>query len=172
LRRPDQLPTKFASKPVSAEFMQGLEVLENKVYPLQGATVKGQSRDPRLAFQVATGLGTGTGTVCYYEHVATIRHVPTQTFFIVFRQTKDAQLLEQSDPVKYPKWLMEHAVKNAELTVYIHMAMPNAPAILKSGVSSIDEWLDPIPNELTFNSIAKFCLTKGIFTEQMYGSIR
>jgi hypothetical protein len=109
--------------------------------------------------------------VCYYEHLATIRHTATGTYFIVFRQTKDAQLMEQQDPIKYPKWLMEGAVKDAELSVFIHMAKPNAVKLLAKGVGNIGEWLDEITNRSTFDTLAWYCLHKGIFTEQMYGSI-
>jgi hypothetical protein len=79
-------------------------------------------------------------------------------------------MLEQADPVKYPKWLMDHPVKGDELSIYIHIAKPNAPALLKQGVSSIADWLDPVPNELTFNSLAWFALKSGCMTEKMYGS--
>ena len=162
-------PTKLASKPVNLEFIHGLEVMENEVYPLQGATGVRQSRDSRLATFVGAGVPQGN-TVCYYEHMTTIRHTPTSTYYIVFRETKDAQLLQQADPLKYPKWLMDHPVKDDERTVYIHMAKPDAPARLKKGVSSIADWLDEIPNPLTFDSLAWFLLKSGLWTEKMYGS--
>ena len=167
---PGQPPTKFASKQVNLEFIQGLEVMENEVYPLQGATGERQSRDSRLSTFVGAGLSQGS-TVCYYEHMTTVRHTPTGTYYIVFRETKDAQLAQQSDPIKYPKWLMNHPVKDDERSVYIHMAKPNAQALLRKGVSSIADWLDEIPNAQTFNDISWFLLKSGIFTEKMYGSI-
>jgi len=83
----------------------------------------------------------------------------------------DAILIQQQDPIKYPKWLHDSAVKQAERSVYIHMAKPNARRLLAAGVSNHQEWLDEITNEKTYNSIALFLLKAGLFTEQMYGSI-
>jgi hypothetical protein len=103
--------------------------------------------------------------------MTTVRHTPTGTYYVIFRETKDAQLAQQSDPAKYPKWLMNHPVKDDERSVYIHMAKPNAQALLRKGVSSIADWLDEIPNAQTFNDISWFLLKSGIFTEKMYGSI-
>jgi hypothetical protein len=79
--------------------------------------------------------------------------------------------MEQADPIKYPKWLMHDPVKDAELSVFIHMAKPNAVKLLKSGVGNHGEWLDEISNRSTFDTLAWFALRAGIFTEQMYGSI-
>ena len=81
-------------------------------------------------------------------------------------------MMEQADPIKYPKWLMDHDVKSGELSIYIHIAKPNAVKLLAAGVSSIADWLDEIPNELTFNSLAWFALKSGVMTEKMYGSFR
>ena len=99
--------------------------------------------------------------VCYYEHMTTIRHKKTGSLYIVFRETRDAQLAQQNDLTRYPKWLMDHAVKDDERSVYIHIAKPNAVQLLKKGVSNIGEWLDPISEQWQFDTIAYFLLKSG-----------
>lgn len=159
----------LGSKPVNNEFMQGLVVEENQIYPLQGATGVRPGRDPRLVTYVGANMST-SNMICYYEHMTTISHKPTGTYYIIFRETKDAQLVQQADPVKYPKWLMNHPVKDDERSVFIHIAKPNAVALLKKGVSTIGDWLDEITNPTTFNTLALFALNSGCMTEKMYGS--
>jgi hypothetical protein len=65
----------MASKPVNVAFIEGLEVLENETYPLQGVTGVRSGKDSRLANFVGAGMPQGN-TVCYYEHMTTIRHTP------------------------------------------------------------------------------------------------
>ena len=168
------LPDKLASRHVNSEYLQDLEVLENQVYPLQGASGPRSTRDPRLQMFVGAPMAklNELDMVCYYEHMTTLRHKKTGTLYVIFRETRDAQMAQQNDPVKYPKWLMDHAVKDDERAIYIHIAKPNAVQLLKKGVSNIGEWLDPISEPWQFDAIAYFLLKSGLWTEKMYGSFR
>jgi hypothetical protein len=167
------VPNKFASRQVRPEFIQGLELVSNKVYDLPGAVFERRGeRDPRLGTAISVGLGE-TNKVCFYEHIATVRHRPTNVFYVIFKETADALLARQKDEEKYPKWLMDHPVKQTERSIFIHIAKPDAAKLIRSGrVSNIGDWLDAIGDQWIFDSIAYFLLQQHVFTEQMYGTIR
>ena len=50
------LPDKLASRHVNSDYLQDLEVLENQVYPLQGASGSRSQRDPRLQMFVGAAM--------------------------------------------------------------------------------------------------------------------
>ena len=168
-----QVPTKFASQQVQPEFLDGLEMVSNKIYDLPGAVFdrKG-SRDARLGAGISVGLGD-TNKVCYYEHVATIRQKSTGIFFVCFRETMDAILEQQKDPIKFPKWLMNDPKKDTERCVFIHVAKPNSAELIRTGrISTHQDWLDPITDEVAFNGVAYFLLKNRVIDEKMYRSIK
>src|SRR4051812_3451442 len=95
---------------VNQEFLSGLELISQKVYPLPGSKCRGGDRDKRF-----THLPSGEAEAVLFTHVATIRHRGSGAFFVAFKETKDAIYLQQQDPVKYPKWLMESELKETDL---------------------------------------------------------
>ena len=168
-----QLPTKFASRQVRPEFIQGLELVSTKVYPLPGAVFdRSGDRDPRLTIAAVSGMPENN-KVCYYEHIATIRHRQTGVMYVVFRETMDALLAQQQDLVKFPKWLMNDPVKHTERSIYIHIAKPGAAQLIRSGrIATHQDWLDAIAEPWAFDSIAFFLLQNKIIDEQMYRRIK
>jgi len=158
---------------VDMVFMAHLELLEREVRPLPGSFVHRKNVDPRL-----TGLKvmmTSVGAVgpregdeiCLYETVAMLRHRPSGDVYLAFRQTIDQLMLEQTDPARFPKWLMEHPVKRTELKIHI--------ARVKSKPAGKDDrgWLEFLPDTQAgvriFDSIAQFLLKRQVITEAMYG---
>ena len=163
---------------VNQEFLQGLEVLSNKEFALPGARCKGGDRDPRFSH-----LAPGTGEMTLFTHLATVRHVRSGTVYVAFRKTLDALHLEQTDPVKYPAWLMDDKVKKTELSTYIHIVKSpydrNPAQVLRDGSimdttsqTRVDRWLQEITTPWIFDTVAYFLLKNKIITEEMYGSIR
>ena len=110
---------------VDMVFMAHLELLEREVRPLPGSFVHRKNVDPRLTglkvmMTSAGAVGPREGDeVCLYETVAMLRHRPSGDVYLAFRQTIDQLMLEQTDPVRFPKWLMEHPVKRTELKIHI-----------------------------------------------------
>ncbi len=167
--------SKLASRQVDTAFADALEVVSNKVYDLPGAAFqRSGERDSRLGATLylgAAAAGPATADrVCFYEHVATERHRGTGVMYVLFRETKDAQLAQQQDPVKYPAWLMFHPVKDTERKIFVHAAKPDAVERIRAGrVATIADWLDPIEDDAVFDSIVWFLFRANIITEQMYG---
>ena len=163
---------------INQEFLQGLSVLSNKEFPLPGAVCRGGDRDPRFKH-----LSPGTGEMCLFTHLATIRHNPTGSYFVVFQKTLDALHLEQQDPTKYPEWLMDSNFKKGELSIYIHMVKPpydKNPGLVRADRSITDasaqtrvhKWLQEIATPWVFDTVAYFLLKNHIINEEMYGKIK
>lgn len=151
-------------RPVNQEFLVGLEVLDNKIYPLPGAYGKRPGDpDQRLKHLVSKD----SDIVCFYEHLATVRHRPTGIMFVAFRETMDALFMKQKDPTKYPVWLMDHPVKKTELSTYIYR-VKRPP---DSNDRTHEAWLDQIIDSTLFDTIAYYLLQQGIITQEMYGSL-
>ena len=158
---------------VDMVFMAHLELLEREVRPLPGSFVHRKNVDPRLTglkvmMTSAGALGPREGDeICLYETVAMLRHRPSGDVYLAFRQTIDQLMLEQTDPVRFPKWLMEHPVKRTELKIHI--------ARVKSKPVGKDDrgWLEFLPDTQAgvriFDSIAQFLLKRQVITEAMYG---
>jgi len=175
------MPEKALKDPVrniNAEYLQGLEVLSQKEYPLPGATCRGGSPDPRLKLNKKEA----DGQVVLFNHLATVRHKPTNTWFVVFKKTMDALLLEQQDPAKYPKWLMDSPQKSGELSVHIHTIKPpysSNPILVAKDRAIMDTtaqtrvhlWLSEIGLSWVFDTVAYYLLKNKIITEEMYGTI-
>lgn len=163
---------------VNQEFLNGLEVVSNKVYPLPGAVLRGGDRDKRF-----THLPDGTAQAVVFNHVATIRHRGSGAFFVAFRETKDAIYLQQQDPIKHPQWLMESQMKEAELRTFIHIVKPpydkNPSTVVRdtritdvTGQTRTHLWLDEIQTQWVFDTVAYFLLKNNVITQDMYGKLR
>lgn len=158
-------PTTDDHLRVDMEWMSGLELLDTKVYPLPGAVHRRVAGpDPRLSHLSARN----DDVVCFYEHIASLRHKPSGEVFVVFRQTMDALLLEQQDPVLYPEWLMKSRAKKAELSIYIYR-MKHKP---NHRVRTHNDWLEHIPDSVRQNTLAYFLLGQKVISVEAYGSMQ
>ena len=78
---------QLASRSVNVEFLAGLELVSNKVFPLPGGVGRRQNPtayDPRLTH--LSGLTPVGEEVIYYEHIATVQHKATNKFFVTLRK--------------------------------------------------------------------------------------
>ena len=159
---------------VDMEFFSYLELLDQGARPLPGSFVRRQGGvDPRLTglkvMMTAQGaVGPREGDeIALYEHVAMVRNRKTGHYFIAFRETIDALMARQTDPEKYPEWLMKHPVKRTELKV--HVARVAGKPRNKYDTTWI-EWLPDTPEgDRVFDSICYYLLRKGVLKEEMYG---
>ena len=150
------------------EFLSSLEVLDTTERPMPGSWVQKKSVDPRLEglkpmwFQ---GQAVGPGEVreiALYTHIATLRHKKSGKVFVAFKESMDALLDRQQDPVKYPSWLMHHPVKKTELQIHIYQ-------VVRRPADRYDRsWIAPLESDIVFDTIAWFLLRKGILTEEMF----
>lgn len=163
---------------INQEYLAGLEVLSNKEFALPGAKCRGGDRDLRFSH-----LAPGSAEMVLFNHLATVRHRASGMVFVVFRKTMDALHLEQSDLVKYPRWLMDSTVKKTELSTYIHVIKApfdkNPGLVLKdrsimdtTAQTRVDRWLQDITTPWVFDTVAYYLLKNNIITEEMYGAIR
>ena len=129
--------------------------------------------DPRL-----TGLKvmfTSTGAVgpregdqiALYEHVALVRHRGSGSCYVAFRETMDVLMARQTDPEKFPMWIMNHPVKKTELQ--IHFAR-----VLRKPTGRDDRgWLEFLPEtpagNKIFDTLHFYLSRRGILKEEMYG---
>lgn len=153
---------------INPEFLAGLTLESNKVYPLPGGFGPRMNNeiDPRLTHLQGTPKGD---VVPYYEHIATVRHGNTNKFFIAFRETMDAFLARQQDPQKFPEWLMKDPRKQAERQIFIYMVYKHPKSV--PVMNSFEDWLSHLADESIFDSIAYFLTKQGVFTEEMLKSI-
>jgi hypothetical protein len=159
---------------VSQELLAHLHLEDNKIRPLPGGTGRrsGSEPDPRLSHL----QGTSGDEVTFYEHLATIRYKgdgPSRSkdlFFVAFRQTMDALMLEQSDPGKYPEWLMKDPVKKTELKTYIYQVAKHPKQV--QVMRSFEDWLEHIADPMVFDTLAYFLLHNKIISQEMYGSLK
>lgn len=165
---------------VNAQFLQGLSVVSNRVYPLPGGVCQKVVTDSRLTHLAS--LTDLPDTICLFEHVATVFHKDTNQFFVVFRKTMDALLHEQQDSKLYPQWLMDSAVKATELSVFIHFVKDpfnkNPSTVTRdrsimdtTRQTRLDKWLEPITITWVFDTLAYYLLHNKIISEEMYGKI-
>ena len=158
---------------VDMEFLSRLELLERDIHPLPGSYVHRKHVDARLTglkvMMTADGaVGPREGDeIALYESLALLRHTPSGRVYLAFRQTMDLLLSEQTDPVKFPKWLMEHPVKRTELKIHIAL-------VKRKPISKDDrDWLEWLPDteegDKIFDSIAYFLLRRQVISEEMYG---
>lgn len=162
---------------INQEYLHGLEILSNKKFPLPGARCKGGSVDPRF-----THIDSSTGEMLFFEHLATVRHKASDMVFVAFQQTMDALHLEQKDPAKYPKWLMDSKEKSTELSIYIHSVKPPynlnpARVVQDSAITTptaqtrTAKWLQEIQETWVFDTVSYFLLNNKIITPEMYRKI-
>jgi hypothetical protein len=158
---------------VDMEFVSRLEVLEREIHPLPGSFVRREGVDPRLAgLKVMMTAGGAVGPregdqICLYESLAMIRHTPTGHVYLAFRETMDELMAQQTDPVKYPMWVMDSAGKRAERKILI------ARVLHRPTGKDDREWLEFPPDtpagDRVFDSIAYFLLRRQVISEEMYG---
>lgn len=172
------MPYRDPVKNINHEYLLGLSVLSNREFPLPGARCRGGSIDPRH-----THLAPGTGEITFFNHVATIRHRASDMVFVAFKKTMDALHFEQSDPTKYPSWLMDSDVKKTELNIYVHSVKapynknPNLvtrdPSITDvTAQVRTDKWLAEITTLWVFDTVVYFLLKNNIVTQEMYGKMK
>lgn len=163
---------------INPEYMEGLEVLSNKEFPLPGARCRGGDKDPRFSH-----LESGTGEMVFFNHLATIRHKASGMVYVAFQQTLDALHLEQRDISKYPTWLMESKEKKTELNTYIHLIRPpyninpnkvihDESIITPTAQTRVDKWLQEITLTWIFDTVAYFLLNNKIITPEMYSRLK
>lgn len=162
-------PLRDPVRTINAEFLAGLEMVSTKVFPLAGAT--GRRQDSTVTDSRLSGLAGQTpvgDTVTYYEHIASVRHQPTNTFFVAFRETMDAFLARQADPAKYPEWLIKSPEKQAERRVHIYMVKchPDSVSILRSH----EDWLSHVADPSIFDSLAFFLNRHQVIDDKVYAT--
>jgi hypothetical protein len=158
---------------VNKEFLAGLETVSNKIYPLPGATFRrGIDIDPRLSKLHAMAGTPLKDEITYYEHIATVRNRVDNRYFIAFRQTMDALLIDFKDPTKYPEWLIKSDIKKAELKTHIYaVKMFNGQPVLPRNLTIIrthEDYLEHIGQDWVFDTIAYFLMTNKVITLDMY----
>jgi hypothetical protein len=177
MSEPSQLNELLRFRKVNQEWLAGLEIVSNKVHPLPGAVgPRAAALDTRLP-----GLGKtlftpgqasvgpkGSDLVCYYEHVATVRHKATDQFFVAFRETMDALLARQKNPDKFPEWLMKNQVKKTELSIHIYRVKCKP----YDTMTSHEDWLEHVEDPWVFDTLAFYLLQSGMISEQMFRSLR
>jgi hypothetical protein len=141
---------------LNPEILASLEMVDTRVYPLPGGTGRRWTNeiDPRLSNLLKAG-GTPRGDdVTFYEHIAAVRDKRTKTFYVAFRETVDAQLARERDPLKFPEWLMKSPEKQRERPIFIYVVMkhPKDLPILRSH----EDWLAPIADVATFDAVWHF----------------
>lgn len=160
---------KLPTKGVNLEWMGQLELLEARVYPLPGASVRRGSLgvDPRLVVRDAKS----DDVITFLEHVASVRHKPTMQIYVAARETMDALLVRQQDPVKFPAWLMKHQVKTTELHIHILRARCNPkPLIASKGTSEewYRQWLAEIEEDWMHQTLTYYLLHNNFVSESFY----
>lgn len=147
-------------RPVASELLATLELESDKVHSLPGAIGRRPvelEADPRLSPVVMAGM-RATEKVSFYDHIATVRDRVSQQFYVAFRETADTLFLRNSDPVKFPKWLMNTSEKHREASIFIqHVThMPTHTTAF------FTEWLEPIEDDALFDAIHLFLVNKGV----------
>lgn len=150
---------------VNPEFLHGLELTSTKIHPLPGATGRRIDNEVDARLSSLAGLTPKGEDVTYYEHIATVYHRPTRSFYVAFRETMDAFLARQRDPVKYPEWLMKSPEKQAERNIHIYAVKchPSQVGVLRSH----EDWLEHITNDQTFDALAYFLEKSGVVKDQV-----
>jgi hypothetical protein len=141
---------------LNPEVLGNLELVDTRVYPLQGGTGRRWTNeiDPRHVHLIKTGTTPVGDDVTFYEHIASIRDKRSQTFYVAFRETADAQYAREKDLKKFPKWVMDLDQKQAERLVHIYMVMkhPSQVAVMRSH----EDWLAPIGDPAVFDACWHF----------------
>jgi hypothetical protein len=141
-------------RPVDEDFYNGLQLESDKIYPLPGAIGRPVHDDSRVKDSAKMDQ------VCYYEHVATIQHVPTKMFFVSFRETMQAMLARQRDLKLYPKWLIDTQEKQNERLIFIYLVTKHWKTV--GVLKSHEDWLTDFNNPTIFDALSRFLVKKGV----------
>lgn len=155
-------------RPINQELLNGLDVIDNSVYPLPGAVGKRIGEvDSRLS-----GLNSintkDSDKIVWYEHLATVHHKPTGVYYVAFKETMDALMARQSDLEKYPEWLIKSDVKKTELHIHIYSVVRHPKRVPGGWPEHITDWLAPVESDSVIDAIAYFLLQKRVITQEMY----
>ena len=153
---------------VNPEFLAGLEMVSTKIYPLPGATGRRLDSEPDTRLSGLKGLTPVGDTITYYEHLATVRHRPTNIFYVAFRETMDAFLARQKDPTKYPEWLMKAPGKQKEKMIFIYLVVKHPKQL--AVINSHEDWLSPIESEPVFDSLVTFLVRNNVVDAKAFTS--
>ena len=147
MNEPKQLNELLVGRQIDQEFLSGLEVTNDKRFPMPGSIVKNPG-DPRIS--LSSNIAKPSDKVILAEHLATIRHKSTARVFIVYRDTVDALFLESQDLIKFPKWLMNDPRKLEERSIRVN-------EMIRAPKDEYDrEWLGPELDNKTYDTIAWF----------------
>jgi hypothetical protein len=115
--KPSNLNELLVGRKINQEFLAGLEITDERRYPMPGSVVKNPG-DPRI--NLSSTIAKPSDTLIMAEHIASIRHKLQARIFIVYRDTVDALFMESQDLIKYPKWLMDDPRKQNERSIRIN----------------------------------------------------
>jgi hypothetical protein len=176
----------LAQRSINPALLGSLELVSDKIHPLPGATGRRLESEYDKRLSGLTGTPTGDN-VTYYEHIATLRDKASRGFFVAFRETMDAFLARFAvcgctspafdargqcqnclkwDPTRFPEWLMKSPEKQAERFIHIYAVRchPSQVAVMRSH----EDWLTPIADDQTFDTLAYFLEKQGIVKEQIH----
>jgi hypothetical protein len=139
---------------LNPEILAGLELVETRVYPLPGGTGRRWTNEVDARLSGLAGTTPVGDNITFFEHIALVRDKRAKVFYVAFRETVDAQLARESDPLKYPEWLMKHNAKHNERMIYIYMVKkhPKDVPIMRSQ----EDWLEPIGDPQVFDAVWHF----------------
>jgi hypothetical protein len=149
---------------INSELLHRLEMVSDHVSPLPGGSGRrlDNSPDPRFP-----NLGSPTyDVVAYYEHIASVRDTKTGVFYVAFKETGDALFARSQDKEKFPEWLMKTKEKQNERMIFIHQVYrhPKEIPIMRSH----EDWLVPIADPSTFDTVAYFLSKNKVLTTEQY----
>jgi hypothetical protein len=149
---------KMPVRQVNKQLLDELELVRTDIFPLPGGSgrrFKTPSAPNGVDLRInLSGLTPKGDSVCYYEHIATVRHPKTKLFYIVFRETMDAFYARMSDPIKYPRWLMERPDKISERHIFINQVYKHPSQV--TTMNSHEDWLQPITEPVVFDTLVEF----------------
>lgn len=151
----------------NVEWINGLDLLDVRIRPLPGATVK---RPWPLDERYRLLLGSADADlVTLYEHVATVRHKQSNQMFVVARATIDTLMYEQTDAMKYPKWIMELQEKRAELKIFFFRAtdLPSKFQVLGTSEEWWPKWLEDVGQDWVHDSLILYLLKNDVIQQGM-----
>ncbi len=165
--RTDQQLLGSRPSQVNAEFVASLELLENRVMPLPGATVP---RPWEPDSRVLLPLGSkSSDLITLYEHVATLRHRPSKKIYVVARETIDCLYYQQQDPAKFPRWIMQLEEKKAELRIFF-FSVRNENIVQFRALGNTEwwpQWLEDVSSDVLHDSLTHYLLHNRLIQKEM-----
>lgn len=154
----------LSQRPISMEIYQQLELLDRDVYPMPGSYMKRSEFDPRLPG--LNSLNTKhSDEIIWYEHLATFRLGKDGPLYVAFRETMDALLARQRDPLRFPEWLMKSKEKRSELTIHVARVLRRPSDKYDRGWL---EFLETAGQETLFETISHFLIQQKVVPEDSY----